>query len=218
MKLLSITTCALVLTLTACNNAADTKTTPADSVTAKPADTTTTASVTPPPDSATMMKNWQAYMTPGDMHKMMAGWSGNWTGDISMWMKPGDAPMKSTGVATNTMALNGLYQLSKHKSMMMGMPFEGMGTLAFDNMKKVFVSSWIDNMGSGIMKLEGPWDEGTKTITLTGNMVDPMTGKDCTMRETLKVVDANTQVMEMFGPGPDGKEFKSMEITLKRKK
>jgi hypothetical protein len=218
MKLLSITTCALMLTLAACNNAADTKTTGTDTAAPATADTSTAAAATPPPDSATMMKNWQAYMTPGDMHKMMASWSGTWTGDVSMWMKPGEAPMKSTGVATNTMAMNGLYQVSKHKGMMMGMPFEGMGTLAFDNIKKAFVNTWIDNMGSGIMKMEGPWDEATKTLTLTGTMVDPMTGKDCTMKETLKVVDANTQVMEMYGPGPDGKEFKTMEITLKRKK
>jgi hypothetical protein len=29
--------------------------------------------------------------------------------------------------------------------------------------------------------------------------------------------DANTEVFEMHAPGPDGKEFKMMEITYKKK-
>jgi hypothetical protein len=32
------------------------------------------------------------------------------------------------------------------------------------------------------------------------------------------MVDDNNQIMEMFGPGPDGKEFKMMEIKFTRKK
>lgn len=52
--------------------------------------------------------------------------------------------------------------------MMMGMPFEGHGTLAYDNHRKMFVSTWIDNMGSGIMVLEGTYDDASKTLTLMG--------------------------------------------------
>jgi hypothetical protein len=68
------------------------------------------------------------------------------------------------------------------------------------------------------MHLTGPWDASTKTISLTGKMVDPMSGKEVTVRETLKVIDDNTQVMEIFAAGPDGKEYKSMEIKMTRKK
>jgi len=38
----------------------------------KPADDKKMAN-TPKPDSATMMKNWQDYMTPGDVHKRKYG-------------------------------------------------------------------------------------------------------------------------------------------------
>ncbi len=38
------------------------------------------------------------------------------------------------------------------------------------------------------------------------------------IRETFKIIDDNTQMMEMFGNGPDGKEFKMMEIKYTRKK
>ncbi len=42
--------------------------------------------------------------------------------------------------------------------------FEGMSLMGYDNAKKVFMSSWVDNMGSGIMQMEGTWDPNTKTI------------------------------------------------------
>ena len=169
-------------------------------------------------DSATMMKNWMNYMTPSKEHKMMESWKGTWTGEISMWMSPGAPPTTSTGTATNTMLLGGRYQQSSYKSMFNNMPFEGMSTLAFDNAKKVFISTWIDNMGTGIMIGEGPWDEATKTITLKGNMVDPTTGNNVAFREAYKIIDNDHQMMEMFVSGPDGNEMKTMEVKYTRKK
>lgn len=170
------------------------------------------------PDSATMMKNWQEYMTPGDMHKMMASWDGTWEGDVTMTMMPGAPEQKSKSTAVNKMIMNGLYQQSSHSGDMMGMPFSGQSTVGFDVHRKEFVSTWIDNMGSGIMVLKGPWDPATKTITLTGKMVDPGTKMDSDVRETFTIIDDNTQEMKMFAPGPDGKEFQTMNIRYTRKK
>lgn len=170
------------------------------------------------PDSATMMKNWEAYMTPGDMHKMMADWNGTWNATINMWMAPGAPPSTSTGTSVNKMALGGRYQIGTFNGTYNGMPFEGMSTLAFDNAKKAFISSWIDNMGTGVMNMEGNWDPATKTIEMHGKMIDPSTGKETASHETFIVKDANTQVMQMFAPGADGKEFKTMEIIYTRKK
>ena len=170
------------------------------------------------PDSATMAKNWQAYMTPGDVHKMMASWDGTWNSEITMWMQPGAPEEKTTSVAVNKMVLNGLYQQSTHTGMMMGMPFNGMSTTAYDIHKKEFINTWIDNMGSGIMVLKGPWDEAIKTINLKGKATDPGTTGDMDVRETLKIIDENTQEMEMFSMMPDGKEFKTMNIRFTRKK
>lgn len=164
------------------------------------------------------MKSWMEYMTPGDVHKMMASWDGTWNGDVTMWMAPGTEPMKSTATATSKMAMGGRYQISEHTGSFNGMPFEGKSILAYDNIKKVFESIWIDNMGTGIMHISGPWDAATKTITLTGKSIDPTSGKEISVRETFRIIDDNTQVMEMFMPTPDGKEFKTMEIKMTRKK
>ena len=221
MKRITIILCT-VFFLSACN---DEKTQTTD--TKESGDTTTTSSSTSTsmaneamPDSATMMKNWQTYMTPGDVHKMMESWSGTWDGDVTMWHAPGAPPEKSKSTSQNKMVMGGRYQVSNHKGNMMGMPFEGMSTVAYDNAKKVFINTWIDNMGSGMMVMEGPWDEASKTMTLKGKVIDPGAGnnKEMEIRETFKIIDDNTQMMEMFSQGPDGKEFKMMEIKYTRKK
>ncbi|MEO7263904.1 MAG: DUF1579 domain-containing protein [Ferruginibacter sp.] len=131
-------------------------------------------------------------------------------------MAPGAPPEISKAKAINSMLYGGRYQLSKHIGSTMGMPFEGESTMGFDNAKKKFVSTWFDNMGTGMVMMEGPWNEATKTLTLAGKCVDPMTGRDMVLKQTMQAVDNNNQQIEMFGPGPDGKEFKMMEIKLKR--
>lgn len=49
-------------------------------------------------------------------------------------------------------------------------------------------------------------------------MICPANGKECEMREVYKIIDDNTQVMDIYGPDmKTGKEFKSMEIKFTRK-
>jgi hypothetical protein len=201
-----------------CNNAGNeaAKTTKADSpaVAAAPAKTETPAP--PPMDSATQMKKWKEYMAPGDMHKMLASSEGKWTTEVTMYDEDAKKPpQKSTGTCENKAILGGRFLQSWHKGSAMGMPFEGMGTMGYDNYKKVFVSSWQDNMGTGIMNLEGPYDAATKTITLKGQWDDPIKGK-MEMKETWKIIDDKNQLMEMYGIVA-GKETKWMEMKFAKK-
>lgn len=182
----------------------------------KPAVTSQKTKTAAMPDSATMMKAWMEYMTPGEFHKMMAKDDGTWNEEITLWMDPSAPPTKSTATAVNTMILGGRYQQSKHTGSFNGMPFEGVSLVGFDNARKVFVSSWIDNMGTGIMYMEGKWDDKTKTINFKGKATDPMTGNEMEVRERFKIIDDNTQVMEMFDVR-GGKENKTMEIKFTRK-
>ena len=81
----------------------------------------------------------------------------------------------------------------------------------------MFVSSWVDNMATGIVNMTGNYDESTKTLSLKGHQTDCMTGKDAEIREEMKMIDDNTYTMTMYGSGMDGKEMKFMEGTFKKK-
>jgi hypothetical protein len=157
------------------------------------------------------------YMTPGPVHQWMARGVGEWKVETKMWWDENSKePTLATGTCNNSMILGGRYLQSKHTSDVMGMPFEGIATTGYDNGKKIFISSWIDNMGTGMYQMEGTLDEKTNTITMKGKAFDPVTGKDCTVREVQKFVDDNTMMMEYF-VNKGGKEYKSMELKLTRK-
>lgn len=170
-------------------------------------------------DSAAAMKAWMDYATPGDVHKMMAASDGAWEGETTSWMADGAPPTISKGSVTNKMIMDGRYQVTEFSGEMMGMPFNGMGILAYDNYKKTFTNTWIDNMGTGIMVMEGPWDEATKSMTLTGKYTNPANGMECEMKEVFTMTDNDNQKMEMWGPDmATGKQYKTMEIKFTRKK
>lgn len=163
------------------------------------------------------MKKWMEYMTPSEVHKMMASWDGTWDEEITMWMDDKSPAEKMKATCVNKMVLGGRHQQTTHIGSMMGQPFEGFATLSWDNASKSFGTTWVDNMGTGLMYLEGTWDEGNKTINFSGKMMDPLSGKSVKIRETFKIIDANTQEVTQYTE-KEGKEYKSMHIMLTRKK
>lgn len=170
-----------------------------------------------PVDSATAMQNWMAYATPGDVHKMLAGREGKWTTETQSWMAEGAPPQTSKGEAEFKMVMGGRYLQSMYKGDMMGMPFEGMGMTAYDNSKKKIIESWVDNMGTGLMVLEGTYDAATKTQETKGKMVDPSNNSECMTRNVVTFTDDTHMTMEMYMTPQGGKEMKSMEIKYTKK-
>lgn len=158
------------------------------------------------------MKKWMDYMTPGDMQKMLSKYAGTWKAKSTFWMSPGTEPMVSEVTTVSEMILGGRYLSTKISGNMMGMPFEGMSVEGYDNAAKVFMTTWIDNMGSGIIYMTGKWDEAAKQINYTGKTVDPMSSNWIDVRQVVTYNADGSVKMEMYGPGPDGKEFKTMEI------
>lgn len=181
--------------------------------------TTTTETPEAPMDSVAMQKAWEEYATPTEPHKRMASEAGTWNEELTFWMGPDDKnPQKYTATADVKMILGGRYQEQKHKGKVMGMDFEGVSTMAFNNASQEYTSTWIDNMATGMMIATGKFDPSSKSTTFSGEMVDPTTKKSKKYRQVVTIIDNDTQKMESFDTSPDGKEFKSMEILMKRKK
>jgi hypothetical protein len=156
-------------------------------------------------------------ITPGEQQKKLARLAGDWTFTNKAWMAPGQPPMESSGTMHGEALLGGRYVEHTWKGALMGMNFEGRGTDAYDNVGKMYVSSWVDNMGTGIMHMTGTCDEAVKVCTYTGDVWDPATSKKTTMKQVITWMDDNNFKNEMYGPDPSGKEMKWMEIVAKRK-
>ena len=96
------------------------------------------------------------------------------------------------------------------------MNFKGMAIEGYDNVKKKFVVSWIDSMGTMILNSEGTYDDTSKTFTYTAQC-EMMPGMPVRIREVIKVVDNDHHNFEWYEDRGQG-EAKTMEINYTRKK
>ena len=169
------------------------------------------------PDQKAMMEAMMKAMMPGDAHKLLEPMVGTFDVKVVAWMMPGQPPTDGKGTAVSTWVLGGRYVEQKFSGQFMGMPFEGIGYTGYDNVKKSYWSTWVDNMGTGVMTSSGSTGDGGKTWKFMSSMPDPMTGKDTPEESRLIVTDHDHYSMEMWSPGPDGKMMKMMEIAYARK-
>ena len=164
-------------------------------------------------DEAAMMAAWQKYATPGPEHAQLAKMVGDWEAIVE---DTSGAMPKSTATAKMTMIMGGRYLQEEVKGTMMGEPFEGLATTAFDNQTKEYVSTWIDSMGTGIAMSKGKMAGGKKEMS--GEMVCPMQDKPAITKSSFTYMDDDHFVMEMTNTLADGTPMGTMKMTYTRKK
>lgn len=170
------------------------------------------------PEEKAMMEKMVELATPGPNHEALTSMEGDWTFTSRFWMKPGDPPAESTGRATFTPMLGGRFVEGKYTGDMMGMPFEGIAVMGYDNLSGKYQTSWIDNMGTMMMFMTGQKDPSTNSIVYTGQVDDFMKpGTKIDIRQVVWLDSQDGHRMEMFEKR-DGQERKVMEIVYKREK
>ena len=183
------------------------------------------ASAAGQPNPQEMMKQMMEMSKLNENHKLLADMNGNWNYAIKMWMNPDPnaKPQESKGTATRKSAMGGRYvmmdvtgkmQMPAEDGKMKDMQFKGMAVEGYDNVKKKFVSSWVDNMGTGIAYSEGTYDPASKTLTYTSEM-EMMPGMKTPVREVLKIADKDHMMLEWYETR-GGQEKKTMEIAYTR--
>jgi hypothetical protein len=193
--------------------------------------TTTTTASSPAANASSMapsaeeMKQMMELSKLNENHKLLASTAGTWSYTVKMWMDPAGKPTESTGTATRKAVMDGRYVSGEYtgKFKMPGpdgkiadMNFIGMSMDGYDNVKKKFVSGWVDNMGTGIMTMDGTYDAATKAFTYTGEY-EMMPGMKEKVRQIIKMPDATHMMMEYYEDRGQG-ETKTMEINYTKKK
>ncbi|MGE5277075.1 MAG: DUF1579 domain-containing protein [Acidobacteriota bacterium] len=169
-----------------------------------------------PMDEKAAMEAMQKAATPGDAHKKLEGMVGTFDAKVKMWMDPSKPPEESTGTSENAWVLGNRFVETKYQGTFMGQPFSGIGYTGYDNVTKKYVGTWMDTASTGVMTSKGTMEGNVMKSTAT--MSDPMTGKTMTSTMKTTVADNDHHTMEMWGPGPNGKNYKMMEIEYTRKK
>ncbi len=152
-------------------------------------------------------------------HKVLAEDVGTWDADVKTYMAGPDAP-PSEGKATETNRLlaGGLWLLSDFTMSSDQGSFAGHGQFGYDPSKKKYVGTWIDSLSMSLMVIEGSYDARTKTITYTGEGIDPQTKSKFTQKMVTVTRPDGTRHFTLFMKfaGAD-REVKFMEVTYKKK-
>lgn len=164
---------------------------------------------------AEWMEVWMEAGTPGEHHKHLQPMVGKWNAQVK-WRMDANAPW-STSTTTSVVAwiLGGRYLQEKVSGEIDGAPFEGLGMIGYDNVKKKHFSTWMDNLSTGIAHDEGQCNESGSVITLHGSMTDPM-GQLIKSRTVVKIINNDKRTTEMFQSVNGGAEFSAMEIICTR--
>lgn len=169
-------------------------------------------------DQRKAMEAYMKMMATNENHAYLGKFAGEWNITTKAWMMPGQAPETSQNYSRAELILGGRFLKMDYKGTMFGQPFEGLQIIGFDNMKKKYISFWIDNSSTAFSLLEGTRDEVSKTTTETGLWPDRMTGGTMKVKGITKMISPDEFSYEMYMIGPDGKEFKSLENRAVRKK
>src|SRR5437763_6639813 len=136
---------------------------------------------------------------------------------------PNAKPQESKGTAVRKSMMGGRYfvmdvtgkmQMPGEDGKLKDVQFKGMGIEGYDNVKKKFVASWIDNMRTGIQFSEGTYDQASKTFTYTSE-IEMMPGMKTPVREVIKATDKDHMTLEWYEKR-GGQEKKTMEINYTR--
>ena len=143
---------------------------------------------------------------PGPEHELLKEYAGDWEATVSA------QGSESKGTTTARVALGGLWLIEDFKGDFAGTPFEGHGITTYDAAKKKYVTVWADSMSTSPMTLEGAYDKGAKTLSMSGSMPMP-DGTTMKVKQIMVSKDADTRVMTM----KDGSDMVMLEVTYKRK-
>ena len=158
------------------------------------------------------------FRSPGEGHKALEPFVGNWTYTAQWWMAPDGPPESMMGTVSNSLIFGGRFLKQEFRGVSADQPpFEGLGFVGYDNIRKEYQTVWFDNMATGMMVGSGQFDAVSKSLTDQGDFSCPLTGETHRKFRTVwKVIDQDHNVYENHMSTPDGKEYKAMVISYTR--
>lgn len=159
---------------------------------------------------------WTEYMTPSAVHQQLQKYTGNFQMEITMGS--GEKASVISVASENKMLLGGRFLEMKQTGIMMGMDYESITTVGFNNTDQIFSLTTITNMGTGTLNLVGKWKDKYKSAVLYGTLMNPVTKTNIEVKQVLTFIDEDTILIESFDKEGNAPEKKTVIYKLMRQK
>ncbi len=159
---------------------------------------------------------WTKYMMPGDIHKKLEQYIGNFEMEITMNMAEGVDPVIIKVYSVHKMILGGRFLEMTQSGDMMGMPYHSITTMGFNNSDNNYSLTTITNMGTGTLYVSGLQEKGTQSVQLQGKLSNPINGQSIAIRQAVHFIDADNMLIENFDKESGSEEKKTVAYRYTR--
>ena len=174
---------------------------------------------------AEMLKRYEEAAKPGKFHDYLKPLAGEFAATAE-FVGP-NGPETSQGYSKNAWVLGGRFLRQDFSGSMMGRQFHGISYTGYDNVAGKYQGVWMDEMATGMFVSEGEAGDDGRTITFTGESIDPAGAGDAgggqvrVYRHVLRILDEDRYALEMYEPGAaaaGGEMQRTVTITYTRAK
>ncbi len=168
-------------------------------------------------DVESQIESLARYAMPGKEHQVLDRLAGTWNTVTRYWAKRGDEPVEAKGTSNRKWILDGRFLMEELDGGNLALPFRGVGLFGYDAFEKKYNSAWVDSMNTSITANLGTYDRTADAVSFSGQYKDPWTGTKKAERGVTRFINKDQHALELYLTEPDGKEFKTLEITYTRK-
>lgn len=190
---------------------------------------TAPAPAQPEADPAAMQAAMDTYLKsiqPGEKHKWLEQFVGEWNTTMRMFWGPGAPPVETSGTAVYSMIHGGRFlrqettgavKFPGPDGAMKEYATTGLGLTGYDNNRRLYVINWTDSMGTAMYIGSGSLSPDGRILTMFGAMDEPMTGEiGKTVKYITRVESPDRHVFEIHEV-LYGDPFKVVEIEYTRR-
>jgi len=176
-----------------------------------------------PPDAPThdrrdLIRQLKDRASAGPEHNILQPLAGEWRVRGAFRLAPSANPETFLASASHRWTLSGRFLRQEfHATGDLG-PYEAIGFLGYDRVRKRVVGSWCESANTGIAQIDGTYNAGTRTFHFKQTQTNLQSGQRETLRALLTVHDANRHSYAIYATNPDrGGEVEMFRADYTRK-
>jgi hypothetical protein len=162
-------------------------------------------------------REWMALSKPGPSHRLLELFVGSWNAKITFRSGPDGESEVSQGKSRVAWVLGDRFIKEDFEGEALGERFQGMGITGYDNAARRFTNVWIDSLNTALATSYGKYLSDENTFDFVGEIYDPLRGGMKSTRSTMRIISTDKYEYVMFDTGPNGKEYRALEIEYSRR-